>query len=412
MTRRRVVVTGLGLLSPLGNSVPESWAGIVAGKSGIGTIAGFDASNFPTRIAGEIKGFDAAAMMGPKNARKTDTFVHYGMAATLEALKDAALEITPDNSERTGVLIGSGIGGIGTIHEESITLNASGWKRLSPFFVPSSISNMASGYISMHFGIKGPNLTTVTACTTGTHAVGVAARLIQYGDADIMLAGGAEHAINPLGLGGFCAARAMSTRNDDPQGASRPFDADRDGFVLGDGAGILVLEEYEHARKRGARIYCEVIGFGMSGDAYHYTLPAENGDGARRCMTNALKDAGLNPDQIQYINTHGTSTEAGDVAETQAIKSVFGEVAKRVPASSTKSMTGHMLGAAGAAEAVFTVLALRDQIAPPTINLHKPDPACDLDYVPNTARKLTIEAALSNSFGFGGTNGTLVFRRI
>ncbi len=412
MTRRRVVVTGLGLLTPLGNSVAESWAGIVAGKSGIATIAGFDASSFPTRMAGEIRGFDGAAVMGPKNVRKTDPFVHYGTAATQEAIKDAGLEITPDNTERTGVLIGSGIGGIGTIHDESVTLTAGGWKRVSPFFVPSSISNMVSGYVSMHFGIKGPNLTTVTACTTGTHALGLAARLIQYGDADAMLAGGAEHAINPLGLGGFCAARAMSTRNDDPQGASRPFDADRDGFVLGDGAGVVVLEEYEHAKKRGARIYCELVGFGMSGDAYHYTLPAENGDGARRCMLNAMQDAALNPEQIQYINAHGTSTLAGDVAETQAIKAALGAASQKVPVSSTKSMTGHMLGAAGAAEAVFTILALRDQVAPPTINLQKPDPACDLDYVPNSARQMKIDAALSNSFGFGGTNGTLVFRRI
>ncbi len=412
MTRRRVVITGLGLLSPLGNSVAGSWTGLTAGKSGIDTIAGFDASSFPTRIAGEIRGFDAVAVMGPKNVRKTDPFVHYGTAATQEAIKDAGLEITPDNTERTGVLIGSGIGGIGTIHEESGTLREGGWKRISPFFVPSSISNMVSGFVSMHFGIKGPNLTTVTACTTGTHALGLAARLIQYGDADVMLAGGAEMAINPLGLGGFCAARAMSTRNDDPQGASRPFDADRDGFVLGDGAGVLVLEEYEYARQRGARIYCELVGFGMSGDAYHYTLPAENGDGARRCMVNALKDAGLNPEQIHYINAHGTSTTAGDVAETQAIKAALGDAARKIPVSSTKSMTGHMLGAAGAAEAVFTVLALRDQVAPPTINLHKPDPACDLDYVPNTARKMKIDAALSNSFGFGGTNGTLVFRRL
>lgn len=410
--KRRVVVTGLGLLTPLGNNVRDSWDGILAGRSGIDVISGFDATAYPTRIAGQVKGFDAAAVMGPKDVRKLDPFIHYGTGATQEALQDSGIDPAKMDADRIGVFIGSGIGGIGTIHDESTALNGGSWKKVSPFFVPSSIVNMVSGYVSMRFGLRGPNIAVATACTTGAHAIGLAGRLISHGDADVMIAGGAEMATNPLGLAGFCAARAMSTRNDAPSEASRPFDKDRDGFVLGDGAGVVVLEEYEHAKQRGAKIYCELVGFGMSGDAFHYTLPAENGDGARRCMTAALRDAGLNPDSVQYINTHGTSTLAGDIAETQAIKGAFGDHARRLPVSSTKSMTGHMLGAAGAAEAVFTILALRDQVIPATINLHNPDPQCDLDYVPHTARPAKLDVAMSNSFGFGGTNGTVIFRRV
>lgn len=408
----RVVISGLGLLTPLGNTVESSWAGIMAGKSGIGPITQFDVADYPTRVAGEVRDFDAAAIMGNKDTRKTDRFVHYGTGAAAQAIADAGLDLEAADTERIGVYIGSGIGGINTIYEEAGKLAAHGWKRMSPFFVPSSIVNMVSGYVSMHFGLKGANLSVATACTTGTHAIGLAARLIQHGDADIMLAGGAESAINPLGLGGFCAARAMTTNNDNPAAASRPFDAGRDGFVLGDGAAVVVLESYEHAKARGAKIYCEIIGFGMSGDAYHFTLPAAGGDGARRCMQAALRDADLSPADIQYINAHGTATKAGDIAETQAIKTCFGSHAGSVAVSSTKSMTGHMLGAAGAAEAIFTALALQDQVAPPTINLDNPDPECDLDYVPNQARRMNMELAMSNSFGFGGTNGTLILRRV
>ena len=410
---RRVVVTGLGLVSPLGLNVADSWEGILAGRSGIAPIESFDCSAYSTRFGGEIRGFDPEAVLGPKEVKKTDPFIHYGAAASYEALKDAGLEITDENAERIGVAIGSGIGGIGTIHKQDGILHEKGNpKRVSPFFVPSSIINMVSGYMSILLGLKGPNLAVVTACTTGTHSIGLAARTIAYGDADVMLAGGAEMAINPLGLAGFCAARALSTNNDDPVGASRPWDKDRDGFVLSDGAGVLILEDYEYAKARGANIYAEVVGFGMSGDAYHITLPAEGGDGARRCMVNAMKDAGVNPDQVQYVNAHGTSTPAGDAVESQAIRAAFGSAADQVAVSSTKSMTGHMLGAAGACEAVLTVLAIRDQVAPPTINLENPGEGCDLDYVPGEARQMDIDVALSNSFGFGGTNGTVLFRKL
>lgn len=410
---RRVVVTGLGLVSPLGLNVADSWQGILAGRSGIGPIESFDCSAYPTRFAGEIRNFNPESVLGPKEVKKTDAFIHYGAAATYEALKDSGIEINESNAERIGVAIGSGIGGIGTIHEQDGILHEKGNpKRISPFFVPSSIINMVSGYMSILLGLKGPNVAVVTACTTGTHNIGLAARTIAYGDADVMLAGGAEMTVNPLGLAGFCAARALSTNNDNPAGASRPWDRDRDGFVLSDGAGVLVLEEYERARARGANIYAELTGFGMSGDAYHITLPAEGGDGARRCMVNALGDAGFNPDQVQYINAHGTSTPAGDIAESQAVRAAFGTAADKVAVSSTKSMTGHMLGAAGACEAVLTILAIRDQVAPPTINLENPDEGCDLDYVPGSAREMKIDNALSNSFGFGGTNGTLIFSRV
>lgn len=411
--RRRVVVTGLGLVSPLGLNVADSWEGILAGRSGIGPIQSFDCSDYPTRFAGEIRNFDAGTVLGPKEVKKTDPFIHYGAAATYEALNDSGLEITEANAERIGVAIGSGIGGIGTIHDQDGVLREKGNpKRVSPFFVPSSIINMVSGYMSILLGLKGPNIAVVTACTTGTHSIGLAARTIAYGDAEVMFAGGAEMAINPLGLAGFCAARALSTNNENPTGASRPWDKDRDGFVLSDGAGVLVLEEYEHARARGAKIYAELTGFGMSGDAYHITLPAEGGDGARRCMVNAMKDGGINPDEVQYVNAHGTSTPAGDIAESQAIRAAFGSAADSLAVSSTKSMTGHMLGAAGACEAVLTILAIRDQVAPPTINLDNPGEGCDLDYVPGEARPMKIDVALSNSFGFGGTNGTIMFRRI
>ncbi|MDX1496516.1 MAG: beta-ketoacyl-ACP synthase II [Salinisphaeraceae bacterium] len=413
MSKRRVVITGLGLISPLGNNVKDSWDGILAGKSGIDNIQSFDCSAYPTRFAGEIRNFDPATVLGPKDIKKTDAFIHYGAAATAEALADSGFEITEDNAERVGVSIGSGIGGIGTIHEQDGILHEKGNpKRISPFFVPSSIINMVSGYMSILHGTKGPNIAVVTACTTGTHSIGMAARMIAYGDADVMLAGGAEMATNPLGLAGFCASRALSTRNDDPQAASRPWDKDRDGFVLSDGAGVMVLEDYEHAKARGAEIYAEIVGFGMSGDAYHITLPAEGGDGGRRCMLNAINDAGINPEDVQYINAHGTSTPAGDVAETTGIKNAFGDHAYKLAVSSTKSMTGHLLGAAGACEAILSVLAIRDQIAPPTINLENPSEDCDLDYVPHTAREMPIEHALSNSFGFGGTNGSLLFKRI
>lgn len=413
MSKRRVVVTGLGLITPMGNNVQDNWSGVLAGKSGIQPITGFDCSAYPTRFAGEVRNFDPASVLSPKDVKKTDPFIHYGAAASYEALSDSGLEITEENAERIGVAIGSGIGGIGTIHKQCGILHEKGTpKRVSPFFVPSSIINMVSGYMSILLGTKGPNIAVVTACTTGTHNIGMAARMIAYGDADAMLAGGAEMAVNPLGLAGFCASRALSTNNDDPQGASRPWDEARDGFVLSDGAGVMMLEDYEHAKARGANIYAELTGFGMSGDAYHITLPASGGDGGRRCMLNAIKDAGLTPADVQYVNAHGTSTPAGDVAESTGIKAAFGDSAKSVAVSSTKSMTGHMLGAAGAAEAIYTVLALRDQVAPPTINLENPSPDCDLDYVPKTAREMPMEHAISNSFGFGGTNGTVLFKRI
>lgn len=409
--RRRVVVTGLGVISPVGNSVQESWQAICEGRSGIGPLDSYDSSAYTTRFAGLVRNFDASQWMGAKEVKRTDPFIHYGVAAAKQAVADAGLEITDANRERIGVCVGSGIGGIGTIEEECGVLHKSGPRRISPFFVPSSIINMISGHISIDLGITGPNLATVSACTTGAHAIGLAYRMIQYGDADIFVAGGAECGSAPAGMAGFCQARALSTRNDEPTRASRPFDVDRDGFVLGDGAGVVVLESLESAQARGARIYAEMVGFGMSGDAFHITLPPEDGHGARRAMQNALKDASLRPDEVNYINAHGTSTPAGDVAETLAIKGAFGAHAHQLAVSSTKSMTGHLLGAAGGLEAVFSVLALRDQRLPPTINLDQPDPKCDLDYVPHTAREQRVDVVLSNSFGFGGTNGTLAFRR-
>jgi 3-oxoacyl-[acyl-carrier-protein] synthase II len=401
----------MGLITPVGNTVERAWENVREGRSGIKAVDAFDVSGFSTRFAGLISDFDVTQYIEPKEAKKCDPFIHYGIAATKQAIADAGIEVPEAHAHRYGVMMGSGIGGIETIETNHEKLTASGPRRISPFFVPASIINMISGHISIMHGMKGPNLAIVTACTTSTHCIGLAARLIQYGEADVMLAGGAEHAATPLGLGGFCAARALSQRNDDPTRASRPWDSDRDGFVLSDGAGCLALEEYEHARARGARIYAEVIGFGMSSDAHHITAPPAGGEGARVCMTNALTDAGLPPEAIGYINAHGTSTPQGDLAETLAIKAAFGAHAKRVAVSSTKSTTGHMIGAAGAAEAIFTILALREQVIPPTINLENPDPECDLDYTPNEAREARLDIALSNSFGFGGTNGTLIFRR-
>ena len=412
MSKRKVVVTGLGIVSPVGNTVADAWSNIVAGKSGITKITKFDASAFASQIAGEVKGFDVDQYLSPKDARRMDTFIQYGLAAGIQAVRDAGIEVTDENAERIGVSIGSGIGGLQLIEDTDKVYQESGPRKISPFFIPGTIINMISGNLSIMYGFKGPNIAIVTACTTATHAIGDAARFIEYGDADVMIAGGAEAAITQLGVGGFAAARALSTRNDDPATASRPWDVDRDGFVIGEGAGVLVLEEYEHAKARGAKIYCELAGFGMSADAYHMTSPSENGEGAARCMRNALRSAGINADQVDYINAHGTSTPAGDVAETQAVKGFFGDYAKKVAVSSTKSMTGHLLGAAGGIEAVFSALAVRDQIAPPTINIFNQDPQCDLDYVPNVARNMKIDVAISNSFGFGGTNGTIVFRKV
>jgi 3-oxoacyl-[acyl-carrier-protein] synthase II len=400
------------MVAPVGIGIDQAWANIIAGKSGIGRITRFDATAFTSQIAGEVTGFDVTQYLSAKEARRVDTFIHYGLAAGIEAIRSAGLDANPDDAERIGINIGSGIGGLPLIEATHNELLESGPRRISPFFVPGSIINMISGNLSILYGFKGPNLAIVTACTTGTHCIGESGRIIEYGDADVMIAGGSEATLSPLGLGGFCAARALSVRNDDPPAASRPWDRDRDGFVLGEGAGVLVLEEYEHARARGAHIYAELLGYGMSADAHHITAPCENGDGALRCMVNALRNAQVNPDQVDYINAHGTSTSLGDVAETVAVKRGFGEHAKRVAISSTKSMTGHLLGAAGGIEAVFTVLAMRDQVAPPTINLDNRDPACDLDFVPNVARKMRIEGALSNSFGFGGTNATLAFRTL
>ena len=411
MSRRRVVVTGLGVISPVGNTVPEAWENLIAGKSGIGPITRFDASNFASRIAGEVKGFDVAAYLSAKEARRMDVFIHYGMAAGIQAIRDSGIEVTEANADRIGVNIGSGIGGLPMIEETHDDFLGGGPRKISPFFIPGTIINMISGNLSIMFGMRGPNIAVVTACTTGLHAIGMSARMIEYGDADVMVCGGEESTVTHLAIGGFASAKALSTRNDDPATASRPWDKDRDGFVLGEGAGVMVIEEYEHAVRRGARIYAELAGFGMSGDAYHMTSPPEDGAGAARCMTNALRDAGLNPDQIQYINAHGTSTSAGDKAEACAVKSVFGAYAHKLSVSSTKSMTGHLLGAAGAVEAIFSVLALRDQVAPPTINLDEPDEGCDLDFVAHQAKPLAIDAVLSNSFGFGGTNGTRVFRK-
>jgi 3-oxoacyl-[acyl-carrier-protein] synthase II len=412
MVGRRVVVTGLGLVAPVGLDVKSSWDNILAGKSGIQSITHFDVSAFSTRFGGPIYGFDVTDYVPEKEAKKMDKFIHYGMAAGCQAIADSGLEINDANRRRIGVAIGSGIGGITGIENNYEAFRSKGPRRISPFFVPANIINMVAGDLSIKFGLKGPNYSIVSACATGTHNIGEAALMIRHGYVDTMLAGGAEMATSPVGLGGFAAARALSTRNDAPELASRPFDKDRDGFVLSDGAGVLVLEEYEQAAARGARIYAEVVGFGMNSDAYHMTSPSENGQGAADCMGIALADAGINPDQIQYINAHGTSTPAGDAAETKAIKRALGDLAYKIPVSSTKSMTGHMLGAAGGAEAIFTILALRDQVAPPTINYDTPDPDCDLDYVPNTAREMRIEYGLSNSFGFGGTNGTLIFRRV
>lgn len=411
MSKRRVVITGLGMVSPVGNDVASSWASIIAGRSGIGPITHFDASTFPTQIAGEVRDFDPSAWIAPKDVKKMDPFIHYGIAASMQALDDAGLKPHEHDEERIGVAVGAGIGGIGTIEKTAITYHEQGQRRISPFFVPSSIINMAAGNLSIMLGLKGPNIACVTACTTATHNIGLAMRMIQYGDADVMIAGGAEYTTVGTAVGGFCAARALSSRNDDPERASRPWDRDRDGFVLSDGAGVLVIEDLEHARRRGARIYCELAGFGMSGDAYHMTAPREDGEGGGRCMAAALRDAGLDVSQVDYINAHGTSTPAGDVAEVRGIRGVFGAHADRLMVSSTKSMTGHLLGAAGGVEAIFAVLAIRDGIVPPTINLDNPGEDCDLDFVPHTAREAKLDVVLSNSFGFGGTNGTLVFRR-
>jgi 3-oxoacyl-[acyl-carrier-protein] synthase II len=408
---RRVVVTGLGIISPVGNDIASAWDSIVAGRSGIGPVTRFDASSFPTRIAGEVKGFDVAAYMSPKEARHFDTFIHYGIAAGTQAFRDSGIEVSEANADRIGVVIGSGIGGLPLIEDTHAELTSRGVRRVSPFFVPGSIINMISGQLSIMFGLRGPNYAVVSACTTGLHCIGDAARMIAHDDADVIVAGGAESTISPLGLGGFCAARALSTRNDDPLTASRPWDRDRDGFVLGEGAGVMVLEEYEHARRRGARIYAEIAGFGMSADAHHITAP--DMDGPRRCMQAALRNAKLAGDQIRYINAHGTSTPLGDRNETNAIKAALGDSAARaLVVNSTKSMTGHALGGAGGIETVFTVLAVHHQISPPTINLQNPDPECDLDYCANEARSMQIDVALKNSFGFGGTNGTLVIRRV
>lgn len=412
MTKRRVVVTGLGTLSPLGNDIDTTWSNILAGKSGIGPITHFDPTEFNTKFAGEVSNFDVEAYIPKKETKKMDRFIQLGIAAGIQALHDSGLLIDDTNAKRVGVAIGSGIGGLGMIEENHKKLLDSGAKRVSPFFVPSTITNMISGFLSIMEGLKGPNLNVVTACTTGVHNIGIAARTIAYGDADAMLAGGAESSITPLAIAGFGSARALSTRNDAPQQASRPWDQDRDGFVMGEGAGVVMLEEYESAKKRGAHIYAELVGFGMSGDAHHMTSPPENGEGAADAMTNALNDASVSASQVVHVNAHGTSTPAGDVAEVSAIKSVFGEHAYSVKVSSTKSMIGHLLGAAGSVEAIFTILALRDQIAPPTINLDKPGEGCDLDFVANKASKISGDFALCNSFGFGGTNGSLLFKRV
>ncbi|MEX0958454.1 MAG: beta-ketoacyl-ACP synthase II [Burkholderiales bacterium] len=410
MSRRRVVVTGLGIVSPVGNNVKEAWSNIVAGNSGITRITRFDATPFASQIAGEVKGFDVSSILSPKEARRVDVFIHYGMAAGIEALKDAGIEPNPANAERVGVNIGSGIGGLPMIEETHKLLLESGPRKISPFFIPSAIINMVSGNLSIMYGLKGPSLSIVTACTTATHCIGDSARLIEYGDVDVMVAGGSEACICALGVGGFSASRALSTRNEDPATASRPWDVDRDGFVLGEGAGVLVLEEFEHARKRGANIYAELVGYGMSSDAHHITAPCEDGEGAARCMVNALRSGSINSDEVDYVNAHGTSTPLGDIAETVALKRAFNDQSKRLAVSSTKSATGHLLGAAGGVEAVFCSLAVQNQVAPPTINLLNQDPQCDLDYVPNAARDMKIRVAISNSFGFGGTNGTLAFR--
>ena len=407
---RRVVITGLGCVSPIGNTVADAWNAAIEGKSGIATITKFDATPFSTHFAGEVKGFNIEDYIHGKEARHMDAFIHFGIAAGIQAMQDCGLVVTESNAERIGVIIGSGIGGLPMIEQTHVEYENRGPRRISPFFVPASIINMISGHLSIKYGLKGPNLAMVTACTTGLHSIGAASRMIEYGDADVMIAGGAESTISPLGLGGFASARALSSRNDDPQTASRPWDKDRDGFVLGEGAGVMVLEEYEHAKARGAKIYAELVGFGMSGDAYHITAP--NMDGPRRSMVNALKNAGINADQVQYLNAHGTSTPLGDKNETEAVKAAFGDHAKKLTINSTKSMTGHLLGGAGGLESVFTVLALYNQISPPTINIFNQDPECDLDYCANTARDMPIQYAVKNNFGFGGTNGTLIFGKI
>jgi 3-oxoacyl-[acyl-carrier-protein] synthase II len=412
MSKRRVVVTGMGIVSPVGNSLPSAWDNITHGRSGIGPISHFDTTGFATRIAGQVKDFDPTTWIPPKDAKKMDEFIHYGVAAAIMAIGDSGLEINDANAERIGVVVGSGIGGILGIEEQTAKYLAGGPRKISPFYVPSTIINMLPGQISILCGIKGPNFSAVSACATANHSIGTAMRMIQYGDADVMIAGGAERGSSPTSVGGFCSMKAMSTRNDDPTRASRPWDKDRDGFVLGDGAGILVLEEYEAAKARGARIYCELAGYAASSDAFHMTAPSEDGEGAARCMTLAIRDAGINPEQVDYLNAHGTSTPLGDLAETMAMKRVLGDHAYKAMVSSTKSMTGHLLGAAGGVEAVFSVLALHHGVIPPTINLDEPGEGCDLDYVPNVAREKQIEVAMSNGFGFGGTNGTLVFRRI
>lgn len=409
---RRIVVTGLGVVTSVGHNVKDCWEAIAAGRSGVSEIDQFDTTGFASRIGACVRELDLSPYMSPKDARKTDPFIHFGLVAGAQAIQDSGIEITEANSERIGIAIGSGIGGLPGIERgHSIYLDG-GPRKISPFFVPSNIINMIAGNLSIKYGIKGPNYGIVTACSTGTHNIGDAARMIERGDVDVMIAGGAEMATSPMGLGGFAAARALSTRNDAPEKASRPWDKDRDGFVLGDGAGVITLEEYEHAKARGAKIYAEFAGFGMSSDAYHITLPSEDGDGARRCMVNAMRDAKINPDQIDYINAHGTSTPSGDVIESRALEHALGDHAKKVAVSSTKSMIGHLLGAAGGVEAVFSILSLQDQVAPPTINLDEPGEGCDLDYVPNEARKMKIDVVMSNSFGFGGTNGTLIFKKL
>lgn len=410
--QRRVVITGLGCVSPVGNTVSQAWNAVLEGRSGIATITRFDPAAFSTRFAGEVKNFNVEEYMPAKEARHMDTFIHFGMAGGIQAMQDSGLVVTEQNADRIGVIVGSGIGGLPLIEETHSELVNRGPRRISPFFVPASIINMISGHLSIKYGLRGPNLAIVTACTTGLHCIGAAGRMIEYGDADVMIAGGAESTISPLGLGGFASARALSSRNDDPATASRPWDRDRDGFVLGEGAGVMVLEEYEHAKARGAKIYAELLGFGMSADAHHMTAPREDGDGARRCMVSALSNAGVNPEQVDYVNAHGTSTPLGDVAETVAIKRTLGDHANKIVVNSTKSMTGHLLGGAGGLESVFTVLAIHHQKSPPTINLDNPDPACDLDYCANTARDMNIKVAVKNSFGFGGTNGTLIFGKI
>jgi len=411
VSRRRVVVTGLGLVSPVGNTVPEAWENLIAGKSGIGPITRFDASAFSARIAGEVKNFDVTTYLSGKEARRMDSFIHYGMAAGIQAIRDSGIEVTEANAERIGVNIGSGIGGLPMIEDTHADFVAGGPRKISPFFIPSTIINMISGNLSIMFGLKGPNIAVVTACTTGLHAIGLSSRMIEYGDADVMVCGGAESSVTELAVGGFASAKALSTRNDDPATASRPWDKGRDGFVLGEGAGVLVLEEYEHAVKRGAKIYAELVGFGMSGDAYHMTAP--DTDGPRRSMINALANAGINSSDVQYLNAHGTSTPLGDKNETEAIKLAFGaDVAKGLVVNSTKSMTGHLLGGAGGLESIFTVLAVHHQISPPTMNIFEQDPECDLDFCANEARSMKIDVAMKNNFGFGGTNGTLVFRKV